>query len=127
MRVGRGRGDDAGNFQFYGIIPIVECDELPNGISVTEQATATFGCDDHRAGPGECGRCVAAQQGEAGRQEEAVSLILRQLGKRFGELPDDIRASISELPLTQTEELGEALLDFSALSDVQSWLANHAS
>lgn len=63
---------------------------------------------------------------QAGRQEEAASLIVRQLGKRFGKLPEDIRASISALPLTVLEELGEALLDFSDVSEVQSWLTNHS-
>ncbi|MEO0769198.1 MAG: DUF4351 domain-containing protein [Cyanobacteria bacterium J06649_4] len=32
------------------------------------------------------------------RQEGAANPIARQLGKRFGELPEDIRTSISELP-----------------------------
>ncbi|MGB7250024.1 MAG: Rpn family recombination-promoting nuclease/putative transposase [Phormidesmis sp.] len=63
---------------------------------------------------------------QAGRQEEAASLIVRQLGKRFGKLPEDMRASISALPLTVLEELGEALLDFSDVSEVQSWLTNHS-
>lgn len=64
---------------------------------------------------------------EDARREGAINLITRQLGKRFGELPEDIHISISELPLTALEELSEALLDFSELSDIQSWLTNHSS
>ncbi len=64
---------------------------------------------------------------QEGRQQEAASLIVRQLGKRFGELPEDIRASTSSLPLTVLEELSEALLDFSEIAEVQRWLANHSS
>ena len=62
-----------------------------------------------------------------GRKEEAASLIVRQLGKRFGELPEDVRTSISELTITVLEELGEALLDFSDISEVQNWLAEHSN
>lgn len=70
----------------------------------------------------------ALQEGrQEGRQLEAASLIARQLGKRFGELPEDIRTSIAALPLTVLEELSEALLDFSEIAEVQRWLANRAS
>ena len=48
------------------------------------------------------------------------------LGKRFGELSEDIQASVSKLSLTVLEELGEALLDFSGISEVQNWLAEHS-
>lgn len=64
---------------------------------------------------------------QEGRQEEATSLIVRQLGKRFGELSEDIRTSIAELPLTALEDLSEALLDFSAISELQDWIANHSN
>lgn len=71
------------------------------------------------------GRQEGLKEGrQEGRQEEAASLIVRQLGKRFGELSEDIRASILELPLTVLEELGEALLDFSDLNELQDWLAD---
>ena len=63
---------------------------------------------------------------QEGRKEEAANLIIRQLGKRFGELSEDIQASVSKLSLTVLEELGEALLDFSGISEVQNWLAEHS-
>lgn len=63
---------------------------------------------------------------QEGRQKEAASLIVRQLGKRFGELAEDVRRSITALPLTELEELSEALLDFSEASELKSWLANQA-
>jgi predicted transposase YdaD len=66
------------------------------------------------------------QQGvEEGRENEARSLILRLLTRRFGELPESVRSPLNELPLESLEELGEALLDFATLEDVQVWLSVH--
>ncbi|BAY19636.1 hypothetical protein NIES2109_45510 [Nostoc sp. HK-01] len=59
---------------------------------------------------------------EEGRTEEAANLISRQLTKRFGQLSDEMRSSISGLPLPVLEDLSEALLDFGSLADVQVWL-----
>jgi predicted transposase/invertase (TIGR01784 family) len=57
-----------------------------------------------------------------GRKQEAVNLVVRQLTKRFGDLPDELRVTISGLSLTVLEDLSEALLDFSNLADLQAWL-----
>ncbi|XPM61302.2 MAG: DUF4351 domain-containing protein [Leptolyngbya sp. IPPAS B-1204] len=59
---------------------------------------------------------------EEGRQEEAANLVIRQLTKRLGELSEDLRSTISGLSLSVLEELGEALLDFTSLSDLEGWL-----
>lgn len=56
------------------------------------------------------------------KEEEAQSLILRQLNRRVGELSQPIRSSIETLSLEQLENLGEALLDFNSMSDLQAWL-----
>ena len=62
------------------------------------------------------------QRGEQrGREEGEKSLILRQLTRRVGELPKDIRQQIETLPLEQLENLGEALLDFTSIADLQAW------
>ncbi|XPM55120.2 MAG: Rpn family recombination-promoting nuclease/putative transposase [Leptolyngbya sp. IPPAS B-1204] len=60
---------------------------------------------------------------EAGRQEGRQSLILKLLTRRVGELPLEIVAQVQALDLEQLETLGEALLDFAALSDLENWLA----
>jgi predicted transposase YdaD len=62
------------------------------------------------------------QGSNQGRKQEAVNLVVRQLSKRFGNLPEEIRVAISGLPLTVLEDLSEALLDFSNLADLQAWL-----
>jgi predicted transposase/invertase (TIGR01784 family) len=59
---------------------------------------------------------------EEGREEEAKSLILRLLTRRVGELPESVKVQIDALSITQLESLAEALLDFSNLSDLETWL-----
>lgn len=59
---------------------------------------------------------------QEGRQQEAANLVIRLLTKRFGELSGGMRSQIFNLPLTVLEDLSEALLDFTSLADLQSWL-----
>ena len=61
---------------------------------------------------------------EQGREQGERSLILRQVTRRVGELPESARVKITTLSITQLESLGEALLDFSNLSDLETWLAD---
>ena len=73
----------------------------------------------------ERGRIEGRQQGlEEGKRQEALALVLRQLARRVGEIEPPLQERIQELPLTQIEELGEALLDFSSQSDLQGWLSD---
>ena len=57
-----------------------------------------------------------------GRQEEACGLIIKQLQRKIGTLSPQVKQKIEGLSLAQLETLGEALLDFNQLSDLQSWL-----
>ncbi|AFY88043.1 Rpn family recombination-promoting nuclease/putative transposase [Chroococcidiopsis thermalis] len=59
---------------------------------------------------------------EQGREEGEKSLVLRQLSRRVGELPQEARSRIESLSLEQLENLGEALLDFTSITDLQAWL-----
>jgi predicted transposase/invertase (TIGR01784 family) len=59
---------------------------------------------------------------EEGREEATANLITRQLTKRFGEISKEVRSQISSLPLSVLEDLSEALLDFTSLADLRSWL-----
>jgi hypothetical protein len=61
---------------------------------------------------------------EEGRQEEAASLVLRLLTRRFGEVPQNLAQQVRELPIDDLEALGEALLDFQSLSDLVNWLGH---
>lgn len=64
---------------------------------------------------------------EEGRTVEAQSLIFRLLTRRVGELPQEIRQRIENLSLEQLENLGEALLDFNSMADLQAWLEEFSS
>jgi predicted transposase YdaD len=65
----------------------------------------------------------AKQEGrEEGREVEATNLLLRLLSKRFGKLTDSYIQKISTLKIAQLEDLGEALLDFRDINDLDEWL-----
>ncbi|MBW4556441.1 MAG: DUF2887 domain-containing protein [Trichormus sp. ATA11-4-KO1] len=55
-------------------------------------------------------------------EQREKSLIFRLLTRRVGELPQEVREQIETLPLEQLENLGEALLDFTSMADLRSWL-----
>jgi predicted transposase YdaD len=57
-----------------------------------------------------------------GRQEEAMGLVIRLLNRRFGELDTNLVEQIQALDVSELEELAEALLDFSTVADLESWL-----
>ncbi|WP_373528042.1 DUF4351 domain-containing protein [Nostoc sp.] len=59
---------------------------------------------------------------EEGKQEGEQALVIRQLQKRVGELPQQVREQIQSLSLEQLEALGDALLDFRAIADLLNWL-----
>ena len=48
------------------------------------------------------------------------STPLTQLNRRIGNIPSEIEAKIQSLSLEQLEALGEALLDFTSLADLES-------
>lgn len=64
---------------------------------------------------------------QEGRQEGELLLILRLLTRRFGAIDEATRTQIANLPLPLLEEFAEALLDFSDLEAVRTWLQTHAA
>jgi len=71
------------------------------------------------------GRQEGHQEGrEEGRQREE-RLIMRLLQRRIGPVPPALQTRIAALPIEQLEALGEALLDFADLADLDSWLGEH--
>lgn len=63
---------------------------------------------------------------EQGMRQGERSLVLRLLVRRVGELPEGIRTQIELFSLHEIEALGEALLDFTNLSDLEQWLIQQA-
>lgn len=55
--------------------------------------------------------------------ERERALVRRLLTKRVGELPSSLRDRIDHLPIEPIESLGEALLEFETLADLEAWLA----
>jgi len=58
-----------------------------------------------------------------GKQQEAQSLVLRQLPRRCGQLSPQQELAVRALALEQLESLAEALLDFDAPQALDVWLA----
>ncbi len=62
-----------------------------------------------------------------GRQVGETALVLRQLRRRLGPLPEVRRRAIENLSLHKIEALGEALLDFHSPEDLTRWLQKNAA
>ena len=62
-----------------------------------------------------------------GAQEECIKLLSRQLRRKFGVQPEleTILQSFPTYPLEKLEDLADALLDFKAMSDLETWLAEN--
>lgn len=68
---------------------------------------------------------TSRQEGFAeGRESATVDLVIRLLTKRFGSLPERSANTVRSLPLEASEELSEALLDFTSLADLDNWLSH---
>ncbi|WP_347276146.1 DUF4351 domain-containing protein [Leptolyngbya sp. FACHB-321] len=50
--------------------------------------------------------------------------MVRQLTQHLGTVPQALQHQIQGLSIAQLEDFGEALLDFSGLPALESWLAN---
>ena len=63
---------------------------------------------------------------ERGSITEAQRLTLRFIGRRFGDIPENLEGRIRRLSLQPLKDLHDSLFDFSQLSDVEEWLKRHA-
>jgi len=62
---------------------------------------------------------------QKGLQEGEANLVIRQLRRRLGELPESQCSQIKSFPVSQLEDLGEALLDFQSIDDLDDWLQKY--
>ena len=63
-----------------------------------------------------------------GKAEAGVGILLRQLRRICGPLPEDVTARIGRLSYPEIENLSEAVLAFRTTEDVRKWLdANTAT
>lgn len=81
---------------------------------------------DHRKPLQEQTMSIAQQLIQEGREEGLslgiLNLCLRLARKKFAPLPASLEARIGDLPYTRLEELGENLLDFQTITDLEAWL-----
>ena len=63
---------------------------------------------------------------EEGQIQGQQALVLRLLARRVGTLDTDLTARIKALTPDTLLDLSDALLDFTALADLQTWLTTHA-
>ena len=72
------------------------------------------------------GRQKGLQEGlQKGLQEGEANLVIRQLRRRLGELPESQCSQIKSFPVSQLEDLGQAPLDFQGIDDLDDWLQNY--
>ena len=65
------------------------------------------------------------QQGkQEGKQEGELTIILRLLVRRFGNLPESLVVSLRQLDTEQLEAFSEPMLDARSLDDLHQWLQN---
>ena len=62
---------------------------------------------------------------QKGLQEGEANLVIRQLRRRLGELPESQCSQIKSFSVSQLEALGEALLDFQGIDDLDDWLQKY--
>ncbi len=59
---------------------------------------------------------------EIGREDEREALVLRQLTRKLGPLPEDVTTRIAALDSATMLLPADALLNFSSLADLRAWL-----
>ena len=73
------------------------------------------------------GETIGEVRGEArglerGRTEEGQALVLRLLTRKLGQIAPDVHSRVNSLTIERIESLGEALLDFTQMGDLLTWL-----
>jgi hypothetical protein len=66
------------------------------------------------------------QDRELAKQEGEQRLIIRLLNRRVGEIDSLLIQKVQELTVEKLEELGEALLDFTSVTDLETWLEHNS-
>ena len=71
------------------------------------------------------GRTEGKAEGlEIGLQQEKA-LVIKLLTRKLGNLSPQTQARVSALPIDRVESLGEALLDFTSIADLEHWLSQN--
>lgn len=62
---------------------------------------------------------------QQGKKEEALTLVIRLLDLKLGEIEDEMVEKVETLSTEALEELAEALLNFKESKDLQLWLDSY--
>jgi len=60
---------------------------------------------------------------QEGLREGQTALLLRQIRRRWGRTETELEVRLQKMTLEQLEALGDAMLDFRELTDLQRWLS----
>lgn len=52
-------------------------------------------------------------------------LVLKQLTRKLGNISPEVRARVTSLTIEQLESLGEDLLDFTSIDNLEQWLSQN--
>jgi hypothetical protein len=67
-------------------------------------------------------RIAEARGATRGRTEGVATVLLAQLTRTCGPLPDEFEQRVRELSFESLKELGQAVFDIRSQADLQSWL-----
>jgi predicted transposase/invertase (TIGR01784 family) len=96
-------------------------DEVDAMLGIELQQTRVY--QDARAEGRNEGEVIGEVRGlERGRTEGEQALVLRLLTRKLGQIAPDVRARVNSLTIDRIESLGEALLDFTQMGDLLTWL-----
>ena len=71
------------------------------------------------------GEIKGRKQGEIkGRKQGLITIVLRLLTHKFGNLPPNVHTQVMRLKIARLESLAEAILDFESLADLDLWFSN---
>jgi Domain of unknown function (DUF4351) len=57
--------------------------------------------------------------------EWAQRLILKLLNRKLGNVSPEVRSRVNSLDIDRLESLGEDLLDFTSMADLEAWLSQN--
>ena len=67
---------------------------------------------------------ITTSWGERAERNQTQKLLLKQLTRRVGEMPESMTIQILALPNERLEQLAVDLLDFSGIADLEKWLVD---
>jgi predicted transposase YdaD len=62
---------------------------------------------------------------ERGRSEGEQALVLKLLTRKLGKINAESQARVNSLTIDRLESLGEALLDFTSIADLEAWFGQN--